>query len=56
MRHEYEVTTPSGRKFTLEMSEDYKDEHWPDAVLVEDTMTKQKAPTRNRARKPDSDK
>ncbi|AKN76166.1 hypothetical protein [Corynebacterium ulcerans] len=61
MRREYEVTTPYGQKLTLEMSEDYKDAHWPDAVLIEETAggaveTKQKTPTRNRAQKPEADK
>ncbi|CAB0631721.1 hypothetical protein FRC0360_00197 [Corynebacterium diphtheriae] len=56
MRREYEVTTPYGQKLTLEMSEDYKNAHWPDAVLLEAAETKRKTPTRNRAQKPEADK
>ncbi|CAB0487998.1 hypothetical protein CIP101434_00270 [Corynebacterium diphtheriae] len=66
MRREYEVVTPYGQKLTLEMSDDYKNAHWPDAVLLEDTWpaassfeaaeTKRKTPTRNRAQKPEADK
>lgn len=61
MRREYEVTTPYGQKFTFEMTESYKNKHWPDAVLVEgteteDAETKQKTRTRNRAHTPESDK
>lgn len=56
MRREYEVTTPYGQKLTLEMSEDYKNAHWPDASSFEAAETKRKTPTRNRAQKPEADK